>query len=224
MKKVLVIAVHPDDETLGCGGTLLRHKSSGDSIHWLIITSIDKTHKMYQKREQEIKQVSNAYQFDSIHRLDLPTMRVDCTPLSELVESISNVIKKVKPNVLYLPFCYDAHSDHRAVFQAAFSCTKSFRYPFITQVYMMETLSESDFAPALPHTSFVPNVFVDISDFINKKCEIMQIYESECGVPPFPRSVENLKALALYRGCTMGEIEVKSLATSKIPYGGGGVK
>ncbi|AII13917.1 deacetylase, PIG-L family [Campylobacter iguaniorum] len=202
--KILVIAVHPDDETLGCGGTLLRHKANGDEIHWLICTSIDQNHSYYTAREQEIKEVAKAYKFDSVINLGLNTMRVDEYSMSELITSISKVMNDIKPDTIYLPFKGDVHSDHRKIFEAAYSCTKSFRYPFIRRIYMMETLSETEFAPSTKEDSFIPNVFVDISEFIEKKCKIMQIFKSEVATAPFPRSIENIKALATFRGCTLG--------------------
>lgn len=200
--KVLIIAVHPDDETLGCGGTLLKHKANGDEIHWLICTTIDKSHSYYETREKEIEKVSNLYGFDSVHNLRLKTMQVDEYSLSELVGKISKVINEVKPNIIYLPFKGDVHSDHRKIFEASFSCTKTFRYPFIKKIYMIETLSETEFAPSSVTDSFIPNVFVDISDFMDKKLEIMRVFESEISPHPFPRNEINIKALATFRGAT----------------------
>lgn len=202
--KILVIAVHPDDETLGCGGTLLKHKANGDEIHWLICTTIDKNHSYYETREEEIEEVSNLYKFNSVHNLRLKTMQVDEYSMSELVGKISKVISEIKPNIIYLPFKGDVHSDHRKIFEASYSCTKSFRYPFIKKIYMMETLSETEFAPSTKEDSFIPNVFVDISDFIDKKLEIMQIFKSEIAEHPFPRNERNIKALATFRGAISG--------------------
>lgn len=208
VRQVLVIAVHPDDETLGTGGTILKHITQGDEVHCVLCTDILEEEGFSQEeistREKEIAQVSNLYGFASVHRLGLKTMQVDEYTKSELVGKFSKIFKEIQPNILYLPFCDDVHSDHRYIFEAAFSCTKSFRYPSIERVLMMETLSETEFAPSLAHRSFIPNVFVDITDFIEKKCQIMQIYKSEIAPPPFPRSIENIKALALYRGSTMG--------------------
>lgn len=201
---VLVIAAHPDDETLGCGGTLLKHKANGDLISWLICTTIDENHKNFSLREKEIEKVSHLYSFDSVHNLRLKTMRVDEYSISELIEKISKVIKEVKPNIIYLPFKSDVHSDHRKIFEAAFSCTKSFRYPFIKSIYMMETLSETEFAPSLMGDTFVPNVFVDISNYLDKKIQFMKVFESEIDLHPFPRSERNIKALAAFRGASCG--------------------
>ena len=76
-KKILVVAVHPDDETLGCGGSLLKHKANGDEINWLICTTIDKDQNYYQTREKEINKVSKLYAFNSVHSLLLKTTRID---------------------------------------------------------------------------------------------------------------------------------------------------
>ena len=201
---VLVIAVHPDDETLGCGGTLLKHKASGDEVHWLICTTIDKTNSYYKTREDELKRVADAYEFSSVNNLRLKTMQVDEYGMSSLVDKISNVINTIKPNIIYLPFKGDVHSDHRKIFEASYSCTKSFRYPFIKKIYMMEILSETEFAPSTKEDSFIPNTFVDISAYFEKKIEIMKIFKSEIGEHPFPRSERNLKSLATLRGATAG--------------------
>ena len=202
--KVLVVAVHPDDETLGCGGTLLKHKANEDEIHWLICTTIDENNDYYGKREKEIEKVSKLYNFDSIHNLRLKTMQVDEYSISELISKVSKIINEIKPNIIYLPFKGDVHSDHRKIFEASYSCTKSFRYPFIKKIYMMETLSETEFSPSTKEDSFIPNVFVDISEFFERKIEIMKIFESEIFEHPFPRSEKNLEALSTLRGATCG--------------------
>lgn len=215
-KQIVIISTHPDDETLGAGGTILRHIANGDEVHCIFCTDILEqegfSKEAISTREEEIKQVARSYGFASTHRLGLKTMKVDEYTRSELVSKFSKIFQEIQPNILYLPFCDDVHSDHRHIFEAVFSCTKSFRYPSIERVLMMETLSETEFAPSLPHKSFIPNVFVDITEFIEKKCEIMQIYKSEIAPPPLPRSIENIKALALYRGSTMG-----------LTLGGGGI-
>jgi LmbE family N-acetylglucosaminyl deacetylase len=206
VNKVLVVAVHPDDETLGCGGTLLKHKANGDEIHWLIATDIaelegfDKS--VVDERNAEIKEVEKLYSFDSVYKLGLSTTKVDEYNISELITKISSVVNEIKPNIIYLPFKGDVHSDHKYIFDAAYSCTKSFRYPFVKKIYMMETLSETEFSLSTKEDSFVPNVFVDISEYMDRKIEAMKIYESEMGDHPFPRSERNLRALATYRGAT----------------------
>lgn len=203
-KKVLVVAVHPDDETLGCGGTLLKHRACGDEIHWLIATTVSEdlgfsAERMKTKRT-EIEAVGQAYPFDSIHELGLPATRVDTLAFGDIVARLSPMLHELRPDILYLPFKGDVHSDHRILFECLCSCTKTFRYPFVKKILMMETVSETDFAPALAENAFLPNLFVDISEFFERKLEILSFYQSELGPPPFPRSFENLRALAGWRG------------------------
>ena len=204
MNSVLVVALHPDDETLGCGGTLLKHRGNGDKIHWLICTTINKSHEYHKFREKEIEQVSIMYGFNTVHNLRLKTMGVDEYSMSDLISKVSQVMNEVRPNIVYLPFKGDVHSDHRYMFEAAYSCTKTFRYPFIKKIFMMETLSETEFALSTKEDSFVPNVFVDIDEYMDKKIEIMKTYGNEMGVHPFPRSERNIRALAIFRGATSG--------------------
>jgi N-acetylglucosamine malate deacetylase 1 len=208
MNRVLVIAVHPDDETLGCGGTLLKHKSNNDETHWLIVTDMKESEGFNKctinKREKEIAKVEKLFNFDSVNKLGLSTAKIDEYSMSSLIEKISSVINTVKPNIVYLPFKGDIHSDHKNVFNAAHSCTKSFRYPFIEKVYMMETLSETEFSLSTKDDSFIPNVFVDISDYMAQKIDLMKVYFGEMAPHPFPRSLKNVKALATYRGATAG--------------------
>ena len=202
MNKVLVIATHPDDETLGCGGTLLKHKAQGDEIYWCIVTSAEEYGDIFlSKREQEITKVIELYEFDSVYELDIPTTKVDTIELSKLTDMFTKVINDIKPDIVYLPFRGDVHSDHRIVFDIAFSTLKQFRAPSVKTIYMMEVLSETEFSVI---DTFIPNVFIDISEFIDKKIDIMKIYDSELKEHPFPRSIKNIKALATYRGATSG--------------------
>lgn len=92
----------------------------------------------------------------------------------------------------------------RIVFEAAHSCTKPFRYPFIKSVFMMETVSETEFASKIKDSIFIANHFVDITDFMERKLAIFMVYRSEGGKHPFPRSAENIKALATFRGANAG--------------------
>ena len=208
MNKILVIAVHPDDETLGCGGTLLKHKANGDEIHWLIATDIKESEgygiSTIKKRNKEITKIEGLYGFTSVNKLDLSTTKVDTYSMSVLVSKFSSVIDRIKPDIIYLPFKSDVHSDHKYIFDAAYSCTKIFRHPFIKKIYMRETLSETEFAPSTKEDSFVPNVFIDISNYMDKKIETMKVFEDEIGEHPFPRSERNIRALATYRGATAG--------------------
>jgi len=213
--RILVVAVHPDDETLGCGGTLLKHKANGDKIHWLICTSLNKNHSEYKNRNKEISKVSKIYNFNSVENLPFEASKIDKHSMSEIIEKLSKVINKVRPNIIYLPFKDDVHTDHKKIFEASYSCTKSFRYPFIKKIYMMETLSETEFALSIEKKWFIPNTYVDISKYMSKKIQIMKIYKSELHKHPFPRSEKSIKALANFRGSTSGCMFAESFVLLK---------
>jgi len=219
MKKILVVAVHPDDETLMCGGTLMKHKHNGDKIYWLIVTGIS-TEFGWEKikvenREKEIKKVSDLYGFDRIFKLNFPSTRLDEIPINNIVSAISKIFKEVKPNIVYLPNRSDVHTDHQITFKAAYSCTKNFRYPFIEKIYMGETLSETEFAPSLTETAFIPNTFVDISEYFDEKIRVLRTFASEIMEGNMPRSISTIESLAKYRGSSIGKKYAESFVLLK---------
>ena len=219
MSKVIIISAHPDDETLGAGGTILKHKENGDEVYWLIVTNVFESEGFSKERvlsrKQEIDEVSRLYSFDKVYSLEYPTMKLNDTILFELVNKISHIFQQLEPEIIYVMNRSDAHSDHRIVFDAVMSCTKSFRYPYVKKVLMYECLSETEFAPILPERVFQANYYVDISNFLNKKIEIMKIFDSELGEHPFPRSIKNIEALATFRGATVGVLYAEAFQMIK---------
>lgn len=208
MDKIMVVAPHPDDETLGCGGTLLRWRKENKEIQWLIVTSMQEdcgfSSQRIQQRENEIQKVEKRFGFSSTHKLNLPTTKIDALPLGKIVEKMNVIFQAEKPTLVMLPYRGDAHSDHKVVFDAVVACTKWFRCDSIQRVLAYETLSETDFGINPDINGFNPNVFVNISDHLNEKLEIMKIYESEIGEFPFPRSEQAIRSLAYLRGSAAG--------------------
>ncbi|AEB75797.1 PIG-L deacetylase family protein [Clostridium botulinum] len=208
-KRVLVVSVHPDDETLGCGGTLLKHRDNGDELSWLIVTKASSklgfSEEFLVEREIQVKKVSEKFKFENVYKLGYYTTKLHTMDFSELILNISNVINDIRPQIIYINNKSDIHTDHQVVAKAMMSCTKSFRYPFIERILMYECISETEMAPPFIENIFIPNVYSDISDFIEKKLEIMSIYKSEVQESPLPRSLDNIKALARYRGASCGE-------------------
>ncbi len=220
MKNVIIISAHPDDETIGAGGTLLKHKKNGDNIYWLNVTSISESQGFSKERviqrTGEIEKVSKLYGFKEVFLLDYPTMTLTSQSILTLVPEISSIFNSIQPEIIYTLNRSDAHSDHRILSQAVMACTKSFRHPYIKKVLMYECLSETEFAPSFPENTFIPNYFVDVTDFLNEKIEIMKVYNSELGLPPFPRSIENLTALATFRGSSSGCLYAEAFQVVKI--------
>ena len=205
--RTIVIAPHPDDEVLGVGGTLMRRKAEGEKMAWLIVTGITSeagwSDNKIKQRADEIKRVSVLFGFDSVFELNFPTTQLDQVSMSDLVASISNVFKTFEPEEVFVPHPSDVHTDHRIVFDAVASCTKWFRYPSVKRVLAYETLSETDFGLGT-NQAFRPNVFVNIEPYLAEKLQAMDIYVSELGVFPFPRSHEVIRALAALRGAASG--------------------
>jgi LmbE family N-acetylglucosaminyl deacetylase len=207
--RVLAIAPHADDETLGCGGTLLKHRSHGDAISWVVVTRAHQPQwspDQLDRKEQEIQSVAAAYGFERVFRLDFSTIKMDTVPLGEIISSLHQVIDEARPECVYLNHSGDVHSDHRVIFSAVTSAIKPF-YSARHQVKRLlsyEVLSSTEAAPPDRATSFVPNVFSDVSPFIDRKLEIMSLYQSEAQPSPLPRAGESIRALARYRGATIG--------------------
>ena len=183
MSKVSIITPHPDDETLGCGGTILKHGAVGDSLHWFIITSMTEDQgfstQEIKKRQEEIEQVKHMYGFEMVNSLNLPTTQLDTLSLGNIIKAIGTVLVEVKPHIIYLPNRSDVHSDHRIIFQAAWSCCKTFRYHFIRRVLMYEIPSETDFSPALSEAAFIPASSASLSSFIPSPTPVPAAISSE---------------------------------------------
>lgn len=208
MSNILIIAPHPDDETFGCGGTILKYIKEGHKVYWVIVTSMTEhlgfTNERINGRELEIERVAKEYKFEKVFKLGFPTAELDKILIKNLVDKISKCIIETQCEILYIPNYGDIHSDHRIVSDSAMACTKWFRYPTVRKVYVYETLSETEFGLNNSINYFRPNVFVNIEEFIDHKLKILNIYKSEIGEAPYPRSIEVVKGLSIFRGGASG--------------------
>lgn len=207
MKNVLVVAPHPDDEVLGCGGTLLKHCRSGDRITIVYVTQMQLSQgflvERIQSRQREIETVCKMLTA-SAHQFNYPPATLTDEDSVSMIAELSEVFGEVVPDVLYLPNRSDAHSDHGICFKAAYACSKIFRCPSLKTILVYETVSETDFSPALASDVFIPNYFVDVSDHMEGKISMMRTYSSEISEHPFPRSIASINALATVRGAAAG--------------------
>lgn len=204
--RVLVVSPHPDDETLGAGGTIARLTAEGNEVFWLNITTVKGNNNfpkgMIDKREEQLHAIADFYNFSEVYHLNLPTTKLENIDSNKAIDMIGDIIKKVEPEMLILPDYNDAHSDHKRVLDWCFACTKVFRFPSIKQVMTMEIVSETDFGR--PENAFIPNYYVDITSYIENKIQAIEIYDTELGEHPFPRSLDNIRALAVLRGAAAG--------------------
>ena len=206
--KVLVISSHPDDETLGCAGTILKHRENGDSVDWIIATSPQPptwSKDVIAGKEIEIENVSKAYGIRRSFKLGFAAAMLDTVPMAEVVRALDSAIREIKPEIVYLIHGGDVHTDHQIVFNATLAVLKPFRMAElgVRRILAFETLSSTDAAAPSSSTAFIPNIYIEISDFIDRKLEIMAIYESESQPDPLPRGRSAITALARYRGAVI---------------------
>ena len=206
----LIIAPHPDDELLGCGGTLLGRVAAGNTVGWVLMTAITVengwSNQVVENRSNEISRVCAGLGISENHlyKLNFPTAELDQLTLTTLISSLSMVFNDFQPEEIFLPHPGDIHSDHRVTFEAASACTKWFRYSSIKRILTYETLSETDFGLDQVAGGFRPNLFIDISPYLQKKIDLLSIYHSEISTHPFPRSLDSVRAQALLRGAQRG--------------------
>lgn len=207
--KVLAISAHPDDETLGAGGTLLGHVARGDEVHWAVVTQpFSPVHSddFINRAGDQVAAVSKAYGFKGYERLGFNTTRLDTVPQSDLIKAIVTLLESVRPEIVFLVHGGDIHSDHRALFSAAMSVLKPFHCARlgVKRILAFETLSSTDAAAGTGYTPFAPTVFVDVTPHMQRKLEIMRMFETEAQGEFLPRGESAIKALARLRGATIG--------------------
>lgn len=203
---VLVIAPHPDDEVLGCGGAIARHADLGDEVHILVVTRGDP--ELYPDDDEEaIRQESfAAHQVLGVtqtHFLEFPAPRLDTIPSYQLAAAIAQVMHQLQPQIVYLPHHGDIHVDHQRVYQATLVAARPINGCSVRRLLCYETLSETEWCPPAGDNAFIPTVFVDITPHLERKLKAMACYAAEIKQFPHPRSLPALEALATFRGATV---------------------
>lgn len=200
-RKILVIAPHPDDEVLGCGGTIAKYSKQGDEVYLCVITKAytpDWSEEFIKNRPKEVEAAKRILGIKRVYFLDFPTVKLDTVPQKELIEAISWVIKEVGPEALYLPHIGDINNDHRLVFESALVASRPFSAPTVKRILSYETLSETEYGTMLK--VFIPNVYEDISGIFDLKLKAMKVYKDQLKSFPHPRSLEAIEVLAKKRG------------------------
>jgi N-acetylglucosamine malate deacetylase 1 len=222
MSKILVLAPHPDDEVLGCGGIMKKYADAGHEVYVLVATR--GTPKMYS--DDKIDNVRNearkAHAILGVKEtlfLDFHAPDLDVTSRAELSRAIAPILQKLGIEELYLPHRGDIHHDHTAIFMAGLVAARPVGNYSVKRIYCYETLSETEWAPPFGDDAFIPTHFVDISGQIDAKFEAMGCFKSQ--VRPFPstRSLETIEALAKFRGATVGFHRAEAFMTIRTIHG-----
>jgi LmbE family N-acetylglucosaminyl deacetylase len=201
--RVLVIAPHPDDEVIGVGGTIARHVAEGDEVHLCIVTqgcsppcpeNIVEIARRWVEAAREVLGIKRTF------FLGYPTVRLNTVPNVELTSALQKVVDEVRPEVVYTSSAGDVNQDHRIVFEATLVATRPLPGSPVRRLLSYETGPTGRYW----HTPFVPNVYVDIQQFLDRKLEAMRCYETELREPPHPRSLAGLTLIAQERGLGVG--------------------
>jgi N-acetylglucosamine malate deacetylase 1 len=199
----LVLAPHPDDEVLGCGGTIARLVAEGAQVEVGIITRGMAPAYSDEQVAEVRAEAAAAHELLGVaatHYLDLPAAALDSLPQAEVNRAIAALVGRVRPATLLVPFVGDIHADHQIVFNAAMVASRPAGGFRPDRVLAYETLSETNWSAPYLSPAFAPNLFIDIDTFLETKIAAFGCYASQ--VRPFPneRSIESLRALAALRG------------------------
>ncbi len=192
VNKVLVIAAHPDDELLGCAGTIKRHLNEGDSVSSVIVCEGESLRNVSQSSEENISHSELAAQFLGVNeliRLGFLDQRLDTYTLTDIITPLEDIIRRIKPNIIYCQYGGDINLDHEILFKAIMVATRPTE-SFISEVLAFDTASSTEWS--YPR-SFIPDTWIDITNTLEDKLKAMSFYESELRDYPHPRSLEALE-------------------------------
>ena len=206
-KNILVVAPHPDDEILGCGGTIKKRVDEGHQVYVLIMSR--GTPKYYSEERivnvrREAKAAGQLLGVKETLFFDFHAPELDTVPLAELSRKITEVLTRLQIHTVYLPHRGDIHYDHELVFRAGLVAARPTGNYSVKEIVCYETLSETEWAPPFPDSAFIPTHFVNITKQMDLKKEAMGCYKSQLRPFPNSRSLETIEALAKYRGATVG--------------------
>ena len=197
-KTVLVIAAHPDDELLGCGGTIAHHVINGDAVTSVIVCEGDslRHHELHENHQSQIHDAAQILGVNDVRSLKFPDQKLESVLLTDLIEKLLEIIRDVRPNIVYCQFGGDVNRDHSILFEAILVATRPTEESIDT-VYAFETVSSTEWG--YPR-SFIPDTFIDISKTLDIKIAAMSKYVTELREYPHPRSLQALRNKAYSRG------------------------
>ena len=212
--KILILVAHPDDETIGCGGTIYKHFKNKDEIFAASFTDgvgsrIRENRKKIRRKIQSIK-VSKILGFSWINQYSLPDNSLDQIPILKIIKKIEKIKKKINPDIVYTHSKFDLNVDHRIIFQSTLTAFRPQPKDNSVEIRCMEISSATDYGDQMNLKSFKPNLFVDIKKFWKKKKDSLEVYKDELRKYPHSRSIKAIKNLSMYRGSQVGMEMVES--------------
>jgi len=216
-KKILIVAAHPDDEVLGCFGTVARLIKKGYEAYTLILgegkTSRDEKRVLENNKDEittlknEIQNANNIIGIKKVFVKSFPDNRFDSVDLLDIIKVISKVNEEVKPDIIFTHYEHDLNIDHQITYKAVITATRPMENESVKEIYSFEILSSTEWNYPL---SFSPNTFFNIENTIDLKVQAMKAYNSELCIYPHPRSLEGIKLNAKYQGMRVGKNYVEA--------------
>lgn len=223
MKKILIIAAHPDDEVLGCFGTVAKLIKEGYEAYTLILgegkTSRDDVRVIEDRKDDlevlniEIKKANDAIGIKKVFVETFPDNRFDSVDLLDIVKVISKIKDEIKPDIIFTHYENDLNIDHQITYKAVMTATRPMEDECVKEIYSFEILSSTEWNYPL---SFSPNTFFDVSDTIGLKIKAMKEYISELCEYPHPRSIEGIELSGKYHGMRVGKKYVEAFKSVRI--------
>ena len=206
---VLVVAAHPDDETYGVGGTILKHRARNDQVSVLILTDgVTARHDGIEKQKKAAREACGLLDVTDVRLAGLPDQRLDALPLLDVIKPISRAVQELRPAIVYTHHRGDANQDHRAVFAATLVAVRPFGDNPVRRVLCYQVASSTEWGPPFVGWNFTPTTFEDISEFLDRKIAALEPYhytqQSEVKPYPHPRSREAVRVYAQQRGISVG--------------------
>ncbi|EKJ5773570.1 PIG-L family deacetylase [Campylobacter coli] len=210
MKKILIIAAHPDDEVLGCFGTVSKLIKEGNEAYTLILgegktSRVSDRNKIkneeFENLENEALKANQSIGIKELFREKFPDNRFDSVPLLDIVKSVERVKNKLKPDIIFTHFYNDLNIDHQITYKAVLTATRPMPNESVKEIYSFEILSSTEWN--FP-TLFSPDTFVDINQTLEHKTNAMKFYKSELCDFPHPRSIEGIELVAKIQGLKVG--------------------
>lgn len=205
--KVLVISAHPDDEVIAAGGTIARHVDHGDVVYWCVVTQAYNppwSKEYLETARQQAYDVKKVLGIQEVCFCGFPTVKLNTVPYVEISSALQGVVDQVQPEVVYTTPGNDINLDHRIVYECTLVATRPLPGSTVRRLLSYEIGPSLRQGLASGESGFVSNVFVDISQYMDKKLEAMSCYESELQEYPHPRSLEGLRIIAEERGLGVG--------------------
>ena len=218
-QKILVIAAHPDDEVLGCGGTIAKLSAEGNMTAVLILGAGIESRNSFTPKElkvnqkilnQETKISSKILGISKMYFKNFPDQQYDSVPFLDIVKVIEEVKNDFRPDIVFTHHYGDLNFDHRLTFQATLTAARPMEKETIKSIYSFEIASSTEWGAYSNENVFAPNYFVEINNYFDKKLEAMKAYKSELREFPHPRSLENIKLIASKWGVVVGRDKVEA--------------